>query len=265
MTTTVVTGEAVVLQLRPATFISRAAGALIDALVIAVVLFALVVIFPEPMDLDPAAAQAVVLAMVVGLLVGLPVLWEALSRGRSPGKWALGLRVVRDDGGAVRLRHVVVRVLVGVFELWLTAGSVATVAALLNERVKRLGDMAAGTQVIVERQPKAPPPLPGVPARLEPWAQVADIGRVPDALAVAITRFLRQAPSMSVPGRRATAARLLADVGAFVTPGPPAGTDPEDFLLAIVAERRNRDYRILTARHARAEAAAGRVSTLPYP
>ncbi|MGD6978365.1 MULTISPECIES: RDD family protein [Citricoccus] len=266
MTTTVVTGEAVVLQIRPASFVVRAGGALLDGLVIAgafaLSAWALAATVVE--ELDPAAAQAAVLTLVVACLVGLPLVWETLSRGRSPGKLAFGLRVVRDDGGAIRLRHVLVRVLLGVFELWMTLGSVAVLASLFNERGKRLADMVAGTRVVTERRPRVPAPLPGVPGTMTGWAAVADVGRIPDALAASVAQFLRAADRVPPVTRNATATRLAARVAPFVAPGPPAGASVEEFLLAVMAERRNRDYAQLTRQQRATEAAAGRMRSLPY-
>lgn len=263
-TPTLVTGEAVVLNLRPAPLVLRAAAALIDVVLLLVALFLLVgyVVAPAVDRMDPAAAQATVLTVVVGMLVGVPLLWETASRGRSPGKLALGLSVLRDDGGAVQLRHVTLRALTGFLELWMSVGSVALVASMLNSRGKRLGDMAAGTTVVLTRRPQPRPELPPLPERLRPWAQVADIGRLPDDLALAVTRFLRQAPAMPLQNRHLTAQRHVAAVGPHVTPGPPPGTDPEEFLVAVIAERRDRDLQVLTARRERSDRAAERIRSL---
>jgi uncharacterized RDD family membrane protein YckC len=266
LSATVVTGEAVVLQLRPASFVVRAGGALIDAVATVLVFLGAIwalgaTIFEE---LDPAAVQAVVLTLVVACLVGVPLAVETLSRGRSLGKLVFGLRVVRDDGGAVRLRHSLVRVLLGIFELWMTLGSVALIASMLNERGKRLADMVAGSRVVIERQRAVPAPLPGVPEPLRGWAEVADVGRLPDPLVASVTQFLRQSRSVPPAVRHQTAQRLAAHVAPFVAPGPPAGVGMEDFLLAVVAERRNRDYRLLAARKQAADAAADRLHALPF-
>lgn len=266
MSTTVVTGEAVVLQLRPASFVVRAAGALIDAIVLALAYLGVVWVLSTVIltRLDPAAVQATALTLLVGMLVGVPLAVEVLSRGRSLGKLVFGMRVVRDDGGAIRVRHSLVRVLLGVFELWMTAGSVALLAALFTERGKRLADMVAGTQVVLERQRRVPPPLPGVPESMRQWAEVADVGRLPDRLVASVTQFLRQSASVPPAVREQTAARLVAQVVPYVAPGPPAGVGLEDVLLGVVAERRNRDYRVLLARREHSEAAADRVHALPF-
>ncbi|NUL44013.1 RDD family protein [Cellulosimicrobium funkei] len=266
MSTTVVTGEAVVLQMRPASFVVRAAAALIDAITLVLAFIAVVWLLAETIleELDPAAAQATVLALVVSMIVGVPLAVETLSRGRSLGKLAFGTRVVRDDGGSIRLRHSLVRVLVGIMELWMTLGSIALIASMLNDRGKRLADMVAGSQVVVERQRAVPPPLPGVPESMQSWADVADIGRLPDALVASVTQFLRNARSVPPAVRQQTAGRLAAQVSSFVAPGPPAGAPMEDFLLAVVAERRNRDFRLLSHQQERADAAAERLHSLPF-
>lgn len=261
-----VTGEAVVLQLRPASFVIRAAGALIDALALVLVFLGTLWALGQTIfeQLDPAALQATVLSLAVGLLVGVPLAVETLSRGRSLGKLVFGVRVVRDDGGAIRLRHSLVRVLLGIFEVWMSFGSVALIASMLNERGKRLADMVAGTQAVIERQQKVPPPLPGVPESMRAWAEVADVGRLPDALVASVTQFLRHARSVPPAVRAQTAARLAGQVAPFVAPGPPAGATLEDFLLGVVAERRNRDYGLLARQKERTDASAERLHALPF-
>lgn len=264
-TPSIVTGEAVVLELRPATVIHRTAAVLIDAVVLGLVALGLSMlaglVMGDMSQMNEAAASATGLMLTVTVLVGVPLLWETVSRGRSPGKLALGLRVVRDDGGAIRSRHALARVLTAVFEVWMTAGSIAIIVAMVNQKGKRLGDMAAGTYVITSRLPKLPTPLPGVPEPLQPWAASADIGRVPDGLAVAITRFLRQAPKMLPDARARNGWELTQAVIPYVAPGPGSQVPPETFLLAVVAERRNRDYAILQARRESLQHRASRLMT----
>ena len=144
----VVTGEAVALELRPASFATRGLAVALDLAVMlaAGILVGIVLGLTLP-DVDEAAARAIGILALVGVLVGLPTTVETLTRGRSLGKLAAGLRVVRDDGGPVRLRHALVRALLAVFEIIVTFGSVALITSLANVRGKRLGDLLAGTFV----------------------------------------------------------------------------------------------------------------------
>ena len=124
--------------------------------------------------LNPASFAAVTLSSLVLALVGYPVTVETLSRGRTVGKLALGLRVVADDGGPVRFRQALVRGLAGVVECWLLAGIPALITSMLSARGKRLGDIFAGTFVLRERaaRPSAVPfPAAQYPAAQYPAAQ----------------------------------------------------------------------------------------------
>ena len=89
-------------------------------------------------------------------VVGLPLflyflLWELLWNGKTPGKAALDLRVVKLDGTNPQLSNYLVRWLLRIIDITLTSGSLAVVTILLNGKGQRLGDMAAGTTVISEK------------------------------------------------------------------------------------------------------------------
>ncbi|MDX1753480.1 MAG: RDD family protein [Salinimicrobium sediminis] len=79
------------------------------------------------------------------------LLWETLWNGRSPGKAALDLRVVKLDGSKPAFSNYLVRWLLRIVDISITSGSVAVVTILLTGRGQRLGDLAAGTTVISEK------------------------------------------------------------------------------------------------------------------
>ncbi|MGL5859051.1 MAG: RDD family protein [Angustibacter sp.] len=254
----VVTGEAVRLDVRPATFASRATCGAVDlAVAWAVLITALLVSAPFSTALDRASINALLLVVVVTSTVILPVAVETLTRGRTLGKLVLGLRTVRDDGGPVRWRHCLTRGLVGFVEIWLLLGVLALLCSLLTERGKRLGDLAAGTYVIRERGPRQQPMALQVPAFLSGWARTADIARLPDGMSLAVRQFLHRAPQMHAPARDSLGRELAAAVRPYVAPPPPAGTPAEAYLMAVLAERRHRDI----ARLAREEQIRFRLST----
>jgi uncharacterized RDD family membrane protein YckC len=237
----VVTGEAVALELRPASFATRALAQALDLLVMAAVGIGVGFALSLLPALDEAASRAVGLVAVVAVLVGLPVAVETLTRGRSVGKIAAGLRVVRDDGGPIRLRHALVRGLLAVVEIIASLGSIALISSLLNPRGKRLGDLLAGTFVLRERAGGALLPLPPMPPELAAWAMQTDLGHLPDPLAVGVRRFLSGATSLHPGSRQQLGEELATEVARFVAPPPPPGTPPERFLVAVLTERRRRD------------------------
>lgn len=246
------TGEAVPLEMRLAKFPSRALAIIIDF----VVLFVLAIVVTAiagalAPELDDAMAAALILTLAVGLLVGFPVGVETLTRGRSLGKLALGLRVVRDDGGPIRFRHALTRGLAGFFvDFYTTLGVGAVVSSLLSERGKRIGDLLAGTVVIRERAPSYGGPLPAVPPQLAAWATGLELSRLPDELALHARTFLTRSYEMAPEVRERMAASLATEIAQVVTPPAPPGTPAWAYLAAVLSERGRRHAQQLAAQQA---------------
>jgi uncharacterized RDD family membrane protein YckC len=237
-----VTGEGVALELPVANIGSRIVSGLIDVVVNGLACWGLVVLASSLTERSSeAVARTAFIVVLVGVLVGVPATTEALTRGRTLGKLAMGLRVVRDDGGPVSSRHTLTRALVGWPEIYLTSGVAAVIAALSSSRVKRLGDQAAGTYVVSERSRLTLPPPPSMPPELEAWASHADIAPLDPGLAAALRQFLPRAASFAPAARDAHGRQLLGRVLSSVAPQPPAGHHHETVLRAVAAERYRRD------------------------
>jgi uncharacterized RDD family membrane protein YckC len=237
-----VTGEAVALELPAAGVAVRAVSGAIDVVATLVLLWAAsVAAVLATADSDEAVASTgMLLATVLPLLV-LPTTLETLTRGRSLGKLALGLRTVRDDAGPIGFRQALTRALVGVVEIWLLLAIPALLSSLVSARGKRLGDYAAGTYVVRERVSMTIPPPPAMPPELAGWAVGADIARLPDGLAMAVRQFLGRAAGLTPAARAAIGGELQAEVLRHVAPPPPGGSHPELVLAAVIADRRRRD------------------------
>jgi uncharacterized RDD family membrane protein YckC len=239
-----VTGEAVALDLRLAQFPSRTLALALDLVLQLVLLVVIGVLAANTEGLvDGAAATAIALLAVVSVLVGLPTLVETLTRGRSLGKIAAGLRVVRDDGGPVRFRHSFVRALFMLVDFWLTSGAVGLISSLLSSRAKRLGDHFAGTVVIRERVTSAaaiPTHSYAMPPGLQGWASRLDLSRLPDVTALQARQLLGRAGTLDPAVRTALATRLAAEMSSYVTPAAPPGVPPETYLAAVLTERMRR-------------------------
>ena len=238
-----VTGEAVALELPAAGIALRALSGFLDVSV--AVLALMVGLFVAPLltqGADEAITAAATTMLMALVFVVLPTTLETLTRGRSVGKFATGLRTVRDDAGPIGFRHAVTRALVGLVDIWLLLGVPALVSGLVSSKGKRLGDYAAGTYVVRERVHITLPPPPMMPPHLAAWAAGADIARLPDGLAMAIRQFLMRAPLLSPPSRATLGLQLHDEVVAYLAPQPPAGTHPELVLAAVIADRRRRDW-----------------------
>jgi uncharacterized RDD family membrane protein YckC len=237
-----VTGEAVALELRLAQLPTRALALMIDMIIQIAALFGLILALrASGGSLDDAAGAALVLVISVGVIVGYPLVLETLTRGKTVGKYAFGLRAVRDDGGAIRFRQALARALVEVVEIWLLVGVPALFCSLANPRGKRFGDLAGGTVVVRERVPAEAGQRAVMPPELAGWAATADVGRVPDDLALAVRQFLTRSAALDPQVRWQLSQRLVADVLPWLAPPPPPGSTAERLLAAVVAERRRRD------------------------
>ncbi|GHE76782.1 membrane protein [Streptomyces longispororuber] len=238
-----VTGEAVALELRPAKLPSRVLALLVDMVVAWSVYLAVTLgLLAATASLDDAAAAAVAVATFVLVLVGVPIAVETLSHGRSLGKLACGLRVVRDDGGPIRFRHALVRGAIGVVEILMTFGVVACIASLVSARGRRLGDVFAGTLVVRERVPAArtgyvPAPPPWLAGRFSEL----DLSAVPDGLWLAIRQYLTRMGQLDPQVSWGMAERLASDLAARTGAPAPEGVPPAAFLAAVVHERQTRE------------------------
>jgi uncharacterized RDD family membrane protein YckC len=237
-----VTGDAVLLDLRPARVPTRMLSAMIDvSLVIgASYLWGYVV---SQVGGSPARQDAVTIAGALIVMFGYLITMETLTRGRTVGAYALGLRAVRDDGGAVRFRQALLR---GIafwavdFAIW-TGLCGGLVCAAINPQGKRFGDLLAGTMVIRTRPPRRPPALPAVPADLAPWAETLELSRLSDELITASRHLVQRYARLLAYPRVQLATDLARQVAGRTAPPPPRPLEPQDFLAVVIAERRRRE------------------------
>lgn len=144
--------EHVLVELRPAGLGRRFGAFAIDSGILMGVLGA---ISQLGSFLPRAAASAAVATGSFVALWGYHVLFEVLWNGQTPGKRALRLRVVDGRGLPVGVAQSLVRNVVRLLDL-MPAGGIGMLSALSNEDRQRLGDKAADTLVVDERQPVAP-------------------------------------------------------------------------------------------------------------
>src|SRR5690554_3931672 len=103
---------------------------LIDGLVMGLYIFLIIFVFSN-LELGDDYL------MIFGMAIGLPIflyhlLWEMLWNGQSPGKAAMGLRVVKLDGTKPAFSNYLIRWLLRVVDISVTSGSLALVTILLN-------------------------------------------------------------------------------------------------------------------------------------
>jgi uncharacterized RDD family membrane protein YckC len=237
----IVTPEAVEVALDVAELGSRVGAGLIDAAILALVVTALTLLagvagsiglLGLAADLPAAVFSALALALVWGYFP----FFEEVADGRTPGKRALGLRVIQADGRPAGLGAVLLRNLLRPVDLVV----VGPVLMLTTPRRQRLGDLAAGTLVV--RQAALPRPAPlavsYAPDAALPALDTALLGEQEYGL---IRSFLERRGQLDPGARAGLAAQLGAMVRARV-PGAEAYGWDEPLLeaVAVTVQRRSR-------------------------
>jgi len=239
----IVTPEAVLLEFPAAGLGSRSLAFLVDGVIrVALVSLLSAATAAGGLVLDATAGVVLAIAGTFAALFVYPAAFEALWDGRTPGKAVLGLRVVTVEGAPVRLRHAAIRSALGIVDFLLGVGTVAVLCALATRQSQRLGDLAAGTIVVRERQvrrdtrPVAFAPPPG----WEAYAASLDVSRLRPDAAVLVRAFLLRVHELDPAARRARATSLAELVAGALGAPFPAGTDPETFLVAVSAAHQAR-------------------------
>ena len=252
-----VVAEGVALELRPARLGSRAVALLLDLILMAL-LYVVCDLLMKAMagsgasDDTTAALRIVALLLVV---IGYPLLCETISSGRSVGKTAAGLRVVRLDGGPERFRHAMVRAMALLFAdiglpitlisglpVLILLGLPGAVAVAWSRQGRRLGDLLAGTIVVRERSESGPGTMPMPPhPELARWATTARVQDVPPGLILAARQLLSRVFELDREAAAELTEELARQVADHVTPHPPRGVAPYQYLVAVTAERYRRE------------------------
>ena len=247
---TIQTPEGVDLDLTLAGLGSRFAARIIDELIklaIIVALFAGVASLGasggvssavggnDPMSEEVLVAVAVVVVIVFLVNFFYEVLFETLASGRTPGKRATGLRVVRLDGRPVGFTASAVRNLLRVIDMLPFAYVAGMVCILVTPRNQRLGDLAAGTLVARERKSAAPASERSLEADPTP-APAWDVTSITAEESAAVRRFLERREGLQPDAR----ARLAIQFAARLSPKVAGASDElgaEEFLEGLVAAK----------------------------
>jgi uncharacterized RDD family membrane protein YckC len=239
---TISTPEGVDMEIALAGVGSRAIAGLLDLTIEAFVVLSLFLAFSTVGTGGNGFVAAGFFIVLFLVLFGYFVLFEMLNHGRTPGKMAAGLRVVRIDGGPVTFIPSAVRNLLRLIDGWdlltLVLCPIGTIAVIATKDNQRLGDLAAGTVVARERfaTPRALLPLaPVVASSMPGW----DVSAITSDEMVTVRRFLDRRGSINFNAR----VHLADDLAARLRP-KVGGADPtwpsESFLEALAAAKSGR-------------------------
>jgi uncharacterized RDD family membrane protein YckC len=232
------TPEGVEVELVLAGLGSRLVAALVDGLIQGSVLIALWVVGVFAAGPSDGGGFVVAILVVLSFLVmfGYHVVFETLASGRSPGKRAAGLRVVRYGGEPPGFLASAVRNIVRLVDFLPGSYLIGVVSILVSSRNQRLGDLAAGTLVVRERRVGlATPAAPADWALADRYA-TWDVSAITPFELVTVRRFLERRRDLS-PDARARLARDLADRLRPKVAGAPETSSPEEFLEGLAVAK----------------------------
>jgi uncharacterized RDD family membrane protein YckC len=123
---------------------------LIDTFII-IAYYIVIIIILVSLDMDMGDSWAIY------LLLSLPaflyyLLLETFTNGRTIGKAAMKIRVVKLDGSNPNLGNYFVRWIMRIVDITLSSGGVAVLTFLIRGQGQRVGDIAAGTTVVSEKK-----------------------------------------------------------------------------------------------------------------
>jgi uncharacterized RDD family membrane protein YckC len=236
------TPEGVDLEVTLAGLASRTGACFIDSLIVTATLVVLLIAVTMLGALaEQSSSDLYFLILGIGalasfvLLIGYYLVFESLNGGRTPGKAAFGIRVIRVDGGPLGFGAVVIRNLVRLVDFLPAFYAVGLIAIVTNKRNQRLGDLAAGTVVIRDLKLVAAPAYlaDGIDLTvLPPW----DVSMVSEEEVGLVRRFAERRKSMQ-PANRAHLAAVLAGPLRAKIAAPDAPSDDVDFLIRLLAEK----------------------------
>jgi uncharacterized RDD family membrane protein YckC len=146
------TPEGILLELRPAGVTPRLYAFLLDALIRLVVIITVEVLGDS---LGRGIGWALTFILIFGLEWLYPVAFELTRSGATPGKRALSLKVIMDNGLPVTPAASLTRNLLRAADFLPFAYGFALISMLVRRDFKRLGDLAAATLVVYDQRPAA--------------------------------------------------------------------------------------------------------------
>jgi uncharacterized RDD family membrane protein YckC len=198
---------------------------------------------------------AIVIFLVFLFNWGYFTLFEALWNGQTPGKKIAKIRVIQQSGRPIGLLESMARNLVRYVDQFPSFYAVGVIAMFMTRQHQRLGDLAAGTLVVQDREQAAPlwgesgsrtftaaSFIPQVTAR-EPHLQVSlpamGIAKLTAADLEVLEGFFARRLDMPLEVRQKLAERIAGAIKAKSGMEIPVGISTETFLEAAARELRD--------------------------
>ncbi len=155
-TSKVETPEGIELPLEVAGVVPRSMAYFIDFLIFLTIAYILALV----MGFLGSFGEGLFLILYFIIFWLYPVIFEVFRNGQTPGKKAMGLKVVHQDGTPISLNASFVRNILLVADFLPFFYTAGFISMLFNKDFKRLGDLAAGTVVVYTEKENKEDPIP---------------------------------------------------------------------------------------------------------
>lgn len=199
-------------------------------------------------------AEAIVIFIFFLFNWGYFTLFEAFWDGRTPGKRVARIRVIQRSGRSIGLLESMARNLVRYVDQLPFFYAVGVITMFVTSQHQRLGDLAAGTLVVRDREPEAPlwgdsgsrtftaqlfarAPIPEPHTALT--LPASGIAKLSSADLEVMEGFLARRLDMTLNTREHLSARIAAAVQAKSGLERPTGASVETFLEAVARQLRD--------------------------
>jgi uncharacterized RDD family membrane protein YckC len=150
-TLSVITPENIAFEYRLAGPFRRLPAFILDFCIGTAVFIALAIVINMTVAIaSPYLATAVMFLLFFVIWWFYGVLFETFMNGQTPGKYMVGLRVLSDTGEPINGMQATLRNLLRAADLFLPLAGLVVMS--LNKKFQRLGDIVAGTIVVIEER-----------------------------------------------------------------------------------------------------------------
>ena len=167
--------------------------------------------------------------------VGYFIFFETIWSGQSPGKRALRIRAVKENGYPISFQEAMIRNLLRIVDILPGLYGVGFISAFFSAKEKRVGDYVAGTIVVKEKIQELPSPqepkLPSLEKSLLDFGP--SITRMSKKEYEVISRFLQRRFELDPASRLRLARKIALPLIEKLEVSQPLNMSYEIFLLHL--------------------------------
>jgi uncharacterized RDD family membrane protein YckC len=172
--------------------------------------------------------------LAFAITTGYFMIFELIWSGQTPGKRAVGIRVVKTGGYALRFGDSLVRNLMRAIDFLPVFYGVGLLSLLLTRHSQRLGDLVAGTLVVYQQSAASAHEPPAMPNIDRTPLSLVQLGAIPRDVLEACDEFLRMMNDLSPRYRQELAESLVVLIEKTSGLSPAVTQSSEAFLAGVI-------------------------------